>query len=285
MKSTRRDERGFGHAVTIVLAVIVIAAIAAIGWQVTKKNKTTPAATNTSTTAAVTNSAEASCNKVYHDTNLCKFAANSADFAKTAYTAVDTSVDAQGQTSSITIKSDGKGNTALTSTAAGQSFDSIEIGTTVYTKDPASNTWTKYTSNAPAVSNPASDIKTNFSTSTTPAAQQIQYKNLGKTACGKLTCFKYQIIDPANAGTTQYAWFDTNSYRLQEYSSKGSDGSTNTFVITYGAVSITAPSPVTDASAAASSGTGASSSTPTAAQVQAAEQQAAAAAASAQSGQ
>ena len=277
MKSARQDERGFGHVVTIVLAVIVIAAIAVIGWQVTKKNNTIAATTpaNATTTVAA-NSVDASCNKVYHDTNLCKFAASSADFAKTAYTAVDTSVNAQGQTSNVTIKSDGKGNTALTSTAAGQSFDTIEIGTTTYTKDPTGSSWTKYTSNAPAVSNPASDIKASFSDSTTPAAQQIQYKNLGKTACGKLTCFKYQIIDPASAGTTQYAWFDTGSYRLQEWSSKAADGSTNTFVITYGAVKITAPSPVTDASAAAGTSTGASSSTPTAAQIQAAEQQAAA---------
>jgi len=279
--SIRQDQRGFGHAVTVVLAVIVIGAIAAIGWEVMNKNKTTSTPANATTTAS-TNAVDASCNKVYHDTNLCKFAASSANFAKTPYTAVDTSVDAQGQTGNITIKSDGKGNTALTSTAAGQSFDTIEIGNTVYTKDPTGNSWTKYTSNAPAVTNPAGDIKTDFSTSTTPAAQQIQYKNLGKEACGKLTCFKYQIIDPASAGTTQYAWFDTSSYRLQQFSSKSADGSTNTFTITYTAVKITAPSPVTDASAASAT-PNASSSAPTAAQIQAAEQQAAAAAS--QSGQ
>lgn len=278
--SIRRDERGFGHAVTVVLAVIVIAAIAAIGWEVMNKNKTSTTTPANSAKPAVTSAVDASCNKVYHDTTLCKFAANSANFAKTPYTAVDTNVDAQGQTSTITIKSDGKGNTALTTSSAGQSYDSIEIGSTTYIKGlTGGDTWTKYTSNAPSTPNPASDIKPDFSTSTTPATEQIQYKNLGKEACAKLTCFKYQIIDPANAGTTQYAWFDTNTYRLQQWYSKGTDG-TNTFVITYGAVKITAPSPVTDASNPAASATG----TPTAAQVQAAEQQAAQAAAS-QSGQ
>jgi len=249
--SIRKDERGTGHVAVAILAVVIIAAIGFVGWRVMNKNNT--AATNTSTPAAVvSNATETACNKVYNDKNLCKFASSAADFAKLPYTAVDTSVDAQGQTSSVTIQSDGKSNFSMTAGSGATAYSTVEIGSTVYVKSGTSTTWTKYTSNAPAVTNPATTIKPDFSTSTTPAAQQIQYKKLGTEACGKLTCLKYQIIDPASAGTTQYAWFDTTSYRLQRWSSKTSDGSTNDFSITYSAVKISAPTPVTAAPTATS---------------------------------
>jgi hypothetical protein len=270
MKTLGKDQRGFSPMVVVSL-IVVLAVAGFAAWAVMNKNKTT---TSTPAATVQTSAVQTACNKVYHDATLCKFAAANANFGKLAYTAVDTAVDAQGQTSKFTIEADGKGNTSVTSSGGSTSFASIQIGNTSYIKSPGSTSWTKYTSNAPATTNPASNIKASFSDSSTPAAQQIHYKKLGTQACGKLTCLKYQIIDPASAGTTQYAWFDTKDYRLQQWYSKAADGSTNTFAITYAAVKISVPSPVVDASAAATPST----STPSAAQIQAEEQAAQAAA-------
>ena len=134
--------------------------------------------------------------------------------------------------------------------------------------------WTKYSSgSAPSTTNPSSDIKTEFSDTSTPADKRIQYKSMGKEKCGKLTCYKYQVVDPASAGTTNYVWFDTKDYRLQRWYGKDANG-TNDFVITYGSVKISTPSPVVDASAPSAAG-----GTPSQAEINAAMQQAQAAAA------
>ncbi len=264
-KSLYKDERGLGHAVVIFLVVAVIAAIGLIGWQVMQKNKTSPALSTPA--AKVTNAA---CLKVYHDKTLCNAEAASVNFDKLAYTAVDTGVDAKGASSKFTMSSDGKGNSTVTMEGGGTAFSSVTIGTTNYVKNGTS--WIKSTSTTPTATNPSSNLKSQFSDANTPAAKLIQYKNLGKEKCGNVTCVKYQVIDPATPGTN-YVWFSAKDYRLMRWQGKSADGSTNDFVITYGAVKITAPSPVVDASAAASG-------TPSAADLQAAQ-----AAAAAQSGQ
>jgi hypothetical protein len=189
--------------------------------------------------------------KVYHDLTLCKFAVNNADLSNLAYTAVDNSVDSEGQTSQITIKNDGKGNTAIDGKTGNQTYDSITIGNTIYVNGNGSG-WVKYTSNAPDVKNPADTLKTDFSSSKTPKAKQIQYKNLGKEKCGqnnKDTCVKYQVLDPKTAGTN-YIWINTGTNRLVHWNNKSSDG-TNDLTITYGPVTITAPANATSAEDAA----------------------------------
>ena len=247
-KSLYKDERGLGQAVVIIVVVAVIAAVGLIGWQVMQKNKTS----NPASSSPVAKAADTACLKVYHDKTLCNAEAASVNFDKLAYTAVDTSVDTQGQTSKITMSNDGKGDTSMTMEGGSQAFSSVQIGSTSYTKSPGSTSWTKYTSNAPTTTNPSSALKTSFSDTSTPAAKLIQYKNLGKDTCGNVSCVKYQVVDPATPGTN-YIWFSTKDYRMMRWYGKSTDGSTNDFVITYGAVKITAPSPVIDASSAASS--------------------------------
>src|SRR6185503_19808218 len=73
----------------------------------------------------------------------------------------------------------------------------------------------------------------------------ISYKSLGKEACGKLTCFKYQVFDKTQTASSQFVWFDTKDYRMQRY--QMSDGKDTTdMTITYQTVKITQPSPVQD---------------------------------------
>jgi outer membrane lipoprotein-sorting protein len=241
MKKLSSDESGLSHVVLVILIVGVVAAIGIVGWRVMNKNKTD----NSSGTVVVkTDKAEAQCNHVYHDKNLCKFASSGANFEKLSYVAVDTAKDTSGQTSTINIQSDGKGNSSVASAGGGASFASVSIGSTVYIKDNANNVWIKYPpTQASASQNPTKDIKADFSDSSTPADKQIKYKSLGKEKCGNLTCYKYQVIDPSSPNVTQYVWFDTKDYRLQRWSSSGADGS-NDFVITYKSVKVNTPSPV-----------------------------------------
>ncbi len=237
-KSLYKDERGLGHVVLAVIIVAVIAVVGVVGWRIMQNNKTAKTPEQ--------KAANSACMKVYNDKRLCDFAAANADLGKVAYTAVDNSTDAQGQTTQITIKSDGKGNISISSKSGNQSYNTITIGNTVYVQNGAS--WIKYTSNAPASTNPASDLKASFSDSSTPADKQIKYKSAGTAKCGNATCYKYQVIDPTTAGTT-YIWINTSNNRLQRLTTSSSQG-TNDFVISYGPVTITAPSPVSSPASA-----------------------------------
>ncbi len=244
MKNVYKDERGIGHFLLAFLIVAVIAAVGIVGYRVMHKQKTP----QEKALSAKQASDQANCMKVYHDKTLCKFAVNYSDLANLAYTATDNSVDSEGQTSQITIKSDGKGNTSVSSKAGNQTYDAITIGNTVYINGNGGG-WIKYSSDAPEVTDPTDTLKTDFSTPSTPAAEQIKYKNLGKEKCGADTCVKYQVIDPKSAGTN-FLWINTKDNRLVHWYSKGADG-TNDMVITYGSVTITAPANATDAAAAA----------------------------------
>jgi hypothetical protein len=263
-KSLYTDERGFGQVMVIVLVVAVIAIAGGIGWRVSQNNKK-PAAAKTTVGKAI----NTACLKVYNDKTLCYAAAASSNFEKLAYTAVATNVDAQGQTSKLSLQSDGKGNSSFATESSGQSYNTVMIGSTVYVKNAGSSTWVKYSSGTNAsTTNPTSDLKTEFSDTSTPVEKRIQYKKLGTEKCGHLTCVKYQVIDPATPGTTNYVWFDTKDYRLQRWYGKDAN-STNDFVITYTSVKITTPSPVA---------TQADAGMPTQAQIQALQEQAQAAA-------
>ena len=208
-------------------------------WRISSSNKSSG---NTVANKQVENA----CNKQLSDKTICKFAASFK--LNTAYKAVATTSSSDGS-ATMTIAADGKGNTSLTSNAAGQELDSITLGTSTYIKDSSSGTWLKYTTdstNSADSSNPANNIK--FSSSDITANNTISYKNLGNQACGKLTCYYYQVTDSSQKNATQYIWFDTKDYQLQHWYFKDANGTTD-MTFTYQAQNITAPSPVQDASA------------------------------------
>ena len=96
-----------GNATMIVIGVVVVAVIGvAIWYAVSHHNKsvaTTPAAKAT----------QSACMKLYNDNTICNFAVTAADFNTTSYTATATT-SANGTSSALTIKNDGKGNTEVT---------------------------------------------------------------------------------------------------------------------------------------------------------------------------
>ena len=260
MLKIKSNQSGLAHLGLIVVAVVLVAAAGAAVWRVSSSNK------NSSGSKVVVNKqVEDACNKAISDTNLCKFAASFNANAAYKATATTTGGSANG---TLTIETDGKGNTSLSGTTAGQSLDTITLGNSTYIKDETNGTWLKYTTdttNSASSSNPADNVKLDANNITNNGT--ITYKNLGTEACGSLTCYKYQVIDKSQTGTTQYMWFDTKNYQMQKYEVSSASTGTMDMAFTYQGINIATPSPVQDASSSASS-----SSTPSQADINAAIQ-------------
>lgn len=236
----RQDENGLGHILLIVLVLVVLAGVGVAGWMVMNGKKTT---TNTSTSNSsagskvASSTVDSSCLSTYHDANLCKFAANSTSFEKTAYTATVTT-EQNGTNSTLTLENDGMGNTRLSGTESGQTFNSIMLNGVTYLQPAGIGPWIEYPASSSApTTNPTSSMDIAV------GSNGITYKALGTEACGSLTCYKYQVTDSATPNATQIALFDNTSYKLRQWQYTDGSSSTN-MVITYGAVNITKPSPV-----------------------------------------
>jgi len=245
----KSDQRGIAHLLFIVLGLVVVAAIGVAAWKVRSNNKNNSSSTGTSakTTVANNSAVESACNKSINDSVFCKFASHFS--LATAYTTTITSTSATSGSSTMTLKADGKNNTSLTATSGGaESLASVTLNGTSYIKDESTGVWIKYpaSTSAPTSTDPTSNIK--FSANDITANNTTSYKNLGKEACGSLTCYKYQVMDTGQAGTTSYIWFDTQNYQMRRYSATTADG-TSDMTFSYGAVNITAPTPVQDFSA------------------------------------
>lgn len=237
--SLNKDQRGL-TPVMIVVAVVVVAAIGFIGYKVTQKDSVLSNATPAQKAVI------SECEKLYNDKELCKFAANS-DIEKLSYQMVVTSTDAQGKTSTLTMLSDGKDNSQVNGTTEGQAYDAITLNGTSYVKDSSDGQWFKFAPSntaAPQTDDLSDDIKVSSTFSAT-ADKNYSYKKIGKEKCGKLTCFKYQFTDKTQPDSTQFVWFDTKDYRMQRFSFKDKDSSTD-MVITYKSVKISEPSPTKD---------------------------------------
>lgn len=236
----KRNENGFSQVI-ILIAIVIIAAIGFVGYRVMNKSSA-PAVLSTPAGSA----ANSACLKVYNDKDFCKFAA-SFTLTGVPYKAVFTSSQGTaGSSTSMTILTDSKGNTSLTSTSVGTEMAYITLDGTTYMKDTTDNTWWKFAAgnaSTPATTDPANEIKFDTTTTGTPTTT---YKKIGTEACGSATCFKYQVADASTAGTTQYVWINTKTYQMQRWSSTDSTNGTTDAVFTYQPVTITAPTPVKD---------------------------------------
>jgi len=242
----KNDERGIAQIAVIAIVVLVIGAAGFVGYRVMNKDKETKSNT---VTKAEAKAASAACIKQYNDKELCKFTSNY-DLEKEPYKMTLTNTTG-GQTSTTTMSSDGKGNSEVKAGSGEQEFAVITVGGFIYTKDPTDGKWLKTPTSTTSADtdtkkNPTADLK--FDTDSTDAASKITYKKIGKEKCGKLNCVKYQMIDSSTPATTTYIWFDTNDYRMQRYTSKDADGSSD-MTISYQSVKISVPSPVKEASA------------------------------------
>jgi outer membrane lipoprotein-sorting protein len=247
---TVKNEQGVAHLVLIVLVVVVLAAIGGAAWRVSssKKNDKKPATAANSQTAKVAadSEVETACLKEVNDKNLCKFAA-SYKIDGVAFRAVIDSTSDMGK-SVMTMEVDGKNNSSVTTTQDGKEQAAfVTLNNTSYVKDADGSAWTKYppAESVPGAGNPIGDIKVDSKNIT--EGNTISYKPLGKEACGKLTCYKYQVVDSKNPTQTQFLWFDTKDYQMQRFSFKDPQGETD-MTFEYKSVTIKEPSPVHDLS-------------------------------------
>ncbi len=179
----------------------------------------------------------------YKDPDLCKFFNNWKEMSNYSMKSI---MKANGTTSESTYEISGTDKTHMVSSENGkESYNTITIGDTTYTKDYLDNKWFKQTFKADpnATPTPKEDTKITFDDKKM-IEEKIEYKALGKEACGSLTCFKYQEISANDNGTTSYIWFDDKEYVLRRNMMTDKTGTESDSTFSYDSVNIATPSPV-----------------------------------------
>lgn len=235
MNKSLRNQRGVGH-LGLIVAVLVVVAAGAVGWYVYNKNQDKPSnSLDASVQEAIKN---AKCE--YDDKDLCKFF--SGWKAQQYYTMASTS-EADGQKTSMTIMAEGDDKSHM-KVDGEMSYEVITIGKTTYTK-AADGTWWKQTLPETEADKYTADSQLSIDEpeGDNNDVTKTSYKKLGKEACGDLTCFKYQEVDPSSK-TTTYLWFDDKDYQLRRTQTVEEDGSKYDATFSYSKVSISEPKPV-----------------------------------------
>lgn len=234
MKKLRTDSHGMTQLALVIVGIVVLASIGFVAWRIVDKEKVEDAAKSTS------EKLNAECTD--NDKDICKFFAS--------YKALDTfkvdvvSIGADGKKSTALFESDGKDRTRILNSGENANLEMIIIGKATYTK-AANGTWWKQMQEDDKPSDRGELYKSALKepTADAPGSEQFQYKKLGTEACGDLTCFKYQVIDPKQHGQTLLIWFDTKDYQLRRQTIEDKDSkSEQTF--TYTGITIKEPSPV-----------------------------------------
>ena len=237
--SIHQDQRGLAHIALIAIIVVVIGAVGFAAYRVTNKDSKP----TSSLTSQEIKEIEDECKKEIDDKDFCKFASSFSGAEN--YTTIMETSGANGS-SKTTLKTDGDNSSMVTESDGTIAAEYITIGNTSYMKDLTDNQWTKYTSETSVTEDVKEDIDIDFDESDVPEAERTEYKKLGKEACGKFTCFKYQILDKTDTENEQFIWFDDDDYLLRKWTFSGGEGTT-TASFSYDKVSISAPSPVKEA--------------------------------------
>lgn len=247
--SLRKNQLGTLNPLVIVLIVVVLGAIGFAGYKVYDNNKK-DSGSNGSTSELSKEAKEVintECQKHYNDKDFCKFASNW-DLSKT-YKTVSITTGADGKTSTTTMEIDGENSSMVGSENGKESYAYITLNKVSYMKDYDAGVWYKMpqteTPDAP-VEDKTSDL--DFDVDENAEEDKSTIKALGKEACGDKSCFKYQIIDPADTETTEnLVWFDDKDYKLVRMKITSKDGSVSDSVFSYpDSIKITEPSPVQD---------------------------------------
>ncbi len=243
-----RSQRGAGHIV-LVLVVVLLAALGAAGWYIWQKRSGNPAPLATVGLQTV------KCE--YDDKDLCKFLNNFRGLD--AFSVASTS-GSGAQATEYHMVINGDDSQTIMKTGGKETMNSITIKDTTYTKDYSDNKWWKETA-----TKEDSKLKDDlvFDDSSNDQAgqpaepvQKTQYKAMGKEACGKLNCFKYEVIEPGDdSGGKQYIWFDDKQYRMRKTQTVTSEGSYNS-EYSYDKVKVSVPSPVKEGTPGSTGGAG-----------------------------
>ncbi len=139
-----------------------------------------------------------------------------------------------------------------TSSGEGMESDMIVIEDTTYIKDFKDGKWWKQTQKPGEVND---EIESKMEEYVANDAEEeeaefvkMKYNKLGEEACGDLTCYKYEELDP-NDGTESAGkrlfWFDTDDYLLRKDLSEYGEFSSESEYF-YEDVSVEKPSPTKD---------------------------------------
>ena len=235
------DQRGIGFIVEIVIGAVLLAVIGLAIIQYTK-NKSGDSSSLIPAGVTLNGNCE------LKDTDLCKFTNNWKGMKDYSFTSTQTGKDGKTSTGLYEISADDKFH-MTSSTNGKEDYNMISIGKTSYTKDYADGKWWEMTSADSSKDDIKSDItfETEDKTSDQPAAKPTEYKKLAKEACGKLTCFKYEVIEPEATGK-QYIWFDDRDYLLRRMQTVDAEGTSDS-TFSYAKPNIVAPSPTKKADA------------------------------------
>lgn len=236
-KKSLTDQRGFAHLVLIVALVLVVGAVGYATWSLFNRDKTLGGMAGDAVAKIV---AGKECLNEFNDQDLCKFL-NSWNANKKFKLDASSTVD--GKTSRTVMTVDG--DKSYMKMDGSYAMEVISMGDTTYTK--AGEVWWKQTTKKTEVAeSPVSkdDFKFEDPKEGSKDKNLTKYVKVGKEACGKLSCFKYQVSDPSNTYSNEYIWFDDEDYLIRKTVSEGKDGTRSESVFSYDNVSVSAPSPV-----------------------------------------
>lgn len=183
----------------------------------------------------------------YNDKDLCKFING---WKEVKYYTVNSTSTFEGKEQKTVLKSVGTDKSQIIGSEAGtENMNIIRIGNDTYTKDYTDNKWTKMTSNPDKSTFDSVNNGLEFDQKEESAVDKTEYKKIGTEACGKFTCFKYQVIDSAVTDSTEYILFDNKEYQLRKTISIGKDNNQSIAEFDYSKISIDVPSPVKEAAA------------------------------------
>ena len=224
------------------LAVIVVAVVGI--WLGTKgDDKSTDSSKSSGTSLSINKEAQDKCLAAVNDKVFCKFAGA---FANIGDYKVNVTSNGTDGSSVIELANAANGNSLMVSKVNGvENANVVVFNGVTFAKDPADGQWIKFsatsTSKPEAVDRKKEFLKADYKNDSGKAEQ---YVNKGTEACGSLTCYKYQIIDPDKPNDEGFLWFDNSSYLLRRISSKDSNGTTAEMTFSYESVNITEPTPV-----------------------------------------
>lgn len=233
----QKNISGLAQVQLALLVVVVAAVVGVVAWRVNG---------NSSSTTTVNKEVQDKCMAIVNDEKMCKFAGAFAN--ATAYKASINASDKSGMSATYDLAYDSNNNVSNVLKENGQEKASMVIhGGITYVKDYTDGQWFKYASgdkNAPE----SLDLKKEFLKADfkNDKGEKLAYKNLGTEKCDKLTCYKYQENDPQKPGETTYLWIDTKDFLLRRVSVEA-DSLKTEMSLTYGSVTISAPSPTKDA--------------------------------------
>lgn len=244
-----KNQKGFAPIILIV-AVLVAAAVIGAGYVIINKGK--PGTAGILPKVQLPGAVTLNANCKLNDPELCKYV-NQAGQMTSAF-------EKGFSGKSVTTMKDGKKTESVWEMQGSKShFQSLTdgkedanviiIGNTTYTKDMADGKWFKYTAKTAGEESSANSLfdinqlKSTIEDAVKEGEDKATYKALGKAPCGNLTCFKYQIIEPALGETTTYLYFDDRQYMIRMMEATSSFGTT-TSTFSYDPISINEPSPV-----------------------------------------